>query len=78
MLVQAIGDFLPSAVGILLSPIPIIAIITVLSTPEARRNGPAFGAGWVVALAAVATVIVLAAAGADDPDSATAEGVDWL
>jgi threonine/homoserine/homoserine lactone efflux protein len=77
MLVQAIGDVLPSAVGVLLSPIPIIAIIVVLGTPAARRNGPAFAAGWVVALLAVSTIIVLVAAGADDPDSAASEGVDW-
>lgn len=78
MLVEAIGDVLPSAVGILLSPIPIIGVIAVLGTPAARRTGPAFAAGWVVALAAVSTLIVLVAGGADDPDSAAADGVDWL
>ncbi|MBX3313251.1 MAG: GAP family protein [Actinobacteria bacterium] len=78
MLVQAIGDVLPSAVGVLLSPIPIIAVIVVLGTPAARRNGPAFAAGWVVALVVVSTIIVLVAGGADEADSAAAEGVDWF
>src|SRR5688572_20394190 len=38
---QAIGDLLPSAVGVALSPIPIIAVILILATPKARSNGPA-------------------------------------
>jgi Sap, sulfolipid-1-addressing protein len=47
MLGEAIGDLLPSAVGVALSPIPIVAVILMLGTPRARSNGPAFAAGWV-------------------------------
>ena len=44
---QAIGQVLPPAVGVGLSPIPIVAVIVMLVTPRARVNGPAFlGAGW--------------------------------
>ncbi len=44
---QAIGDLLPAAIGVAISPVPIIAIILMLGTPKARSNGPAFAAGWV-------------------------------
>ncbi len=77
MLSQAIGDLLPTAAAVALSPIPIVAIILVLHSRGARVNGPMFALGWVVGLAAVSTLIVLIAGGADDPDSATASGVEW-
>jgi hypothetical protein len=36
---QAIGDILPMAVGVAISPAPIIAIVLMLGTPRARSNG---------------------------------------
>ncbi len=45
---EAIGQSLPFAVGVGLSPIPIIAVVLMLATPRARVNGPAFLAGWVL------------------------------
>ena len=47
MLTQAIGDVLPSAVAIVLSPVPIIAVDLMLGTRRARSNGPAFAIGWI-------------------------------
>ncbi len=38
---EAIGQALPFAVGVALSPVPIIAVILMLVTPRARANGPA-------------------------------------
>ena len=58
MLNGAIGDFLPVALAVALSPIPIIAVVLVLGTPRARSNGPLFAVGWVVGLAAVAALVV--------------------
>jgi threonine/homoserine/homoserine lactone efflux protein len=77
MLTTAIGELLPSAVAVALSPIPIIAVILMLGTPKARSNGPAFAAGWVLGLAVVSGIVLAVAGGADDPDSATSSGVDW-
>ncbi len=77
MLTQTLGDLLPAAVGVALSPVPIIAVILMLGTPKARSNGPAFAAGWVTGLSVVSVIVLLVAGGADDPDSATATGVDW-
>ena len=50
---QAIGQLLPFAVGVGLSPLPIIAIVLMLATPRARVNGPAFLLGWIAGLSLV-------------------------
>jgi len=39
---KAIGGSLPLAVGIALSPIPIIAVVLILTSRKAKVNGPAF------------------------------------
>jgi threonine/homoserine/homoserine lactone efflux protein len=75
---QAIGQLLPSAVGVALSPVPIIAVILMLGTPRARANGPAFAIGWLAGLVIVSAVVVVVANGADDPDSTAATGVNWV
>jgi threonine/homoserine/homoserine lactone efflux protein len=78
VLIQAIGDLLPAALAVALSPIPIIAIVLVLGTPHARSVSPTFALGSVVGLAAVSTLVVLLAGGASDRASDTATGVNWL
>jgi len=61
---NAIGSLLPQAIGVAISPIPIIAVILMLFSKRARSNGLAFLAGWVLALAIVGgVVLVLAGAG---------------
>jgi Sap-like sulfolipid-1-addressing protein len=62
---EAIGDILPLAVGVALSPLPIVAIVLMLVTPRARANGLAFIGGWLIGLAVVGA-IVLALAGPTD------------
>lgn len=78
MLVQAIGNLLPVAIAVALSPIPIVAIVVVLASPQARTAGPAFALGWVTGLTVVSVVVVVVAGGADDPGSGAATGVNWL
>jgi len=75
MLGDAIGDLLPAAVGVALSPIPIVAVILMLGTPRARSNGPAFAAGWVLGLVTVAVIVLLVAGDADSSDD-TSTAVD--
>jgi threonine/homoserine/homoserine lactone efflux protein len=67
---------LPSAIGVALSPVPIIAVILMLGTPRAKTNGPAFAVGWVLGLVVVSVIVVLVASGADDSDSGTSDAVD--
>jgi threonine/homoserine/homoserine lactone efflux protein len=62
---DAIGQVLSFAVGVALSPVPIIAVVLILATPRARSNGPAFVLGWIVGLAVLGTVVLLASSGAD-------------
>jgi hypothetical protein len=38
---EAIGDSLSMAIGIALSPVPIIAVVLMLTTERDRVNGPA-------------------------------------
>jgi threonine/homoserine/homoserine lactone efflux protein len=75
---QAIGDLLPSAIGVALSPVPIIAVILMLGTPRARSNGPAFALGWVVGLIVVSVVVLLLAGDSDDADSGASTAVAWV
>ena len=42
MLLEAIGNSLPMAVGIALSPLPVASVIILLMTPQARTNAPTF------------------------------------
>lgn len=78
---QAIGGALPSAIGVALSPIPIIAVILMLGTPRARTDGPAFALGWVLGLSAVSAVVLVltgASGEASDPTSSTADSINWM
>ncbi len=77
MLSQAIGGLLPSAIGVMLSPIPIIAVILMLGTPRARRNGVSFAIGWLVGLVTVCVVVLVLAHGASTPGSSASQGVRW-
>jgi Sap, sulfolipid-1-addressing protein len=70
----AIGQTLSLAVGVALSPVPIIAVTLMLVTPRARSNGPAFLVGWLAGLAIVGAVVLLVAGPAnanDDGEPAT-------
>ncbi len=49
MLAQ-IGETLPLAIGIALSPLPVIAAILVLLSPGARARGTMFMAGWLAGI----------------------------
>ena len=59
MIGGALGDLLPLAIGIAISPIPIIACILLLFSGRARVNGPAFLVGWVVGITAVTVIAVI-------------------
>jgi threonine/homoserine/homoserine lactone efflux protein len=75
----AIGQSLPMAIGIALSPFPIIAVVLILATPKARSNGPAFIIGWLLGLEAIG-VIMLVFVGPSETGSEgqQAAWVDWL
>lgn len=78
MLTRAIGEILPAAIVVGLSPIAIIAVVLVLGSARARVNGPLFALGWVVGLTAIAAIGVIAFSGIDTTSSDKALAVDWL
>lgn len=59
---QVIGDLLPLAVGVAISPIPIIAVILMLLSQRAAQTSVGFLLGWILGIVAV-TVIVLVLVG---------------
>ena len=65
----AISEVLPYAVGVAISPVPIIAVILVLLSARARVNGPAFLVGWIVGVGVVSIVVYLVADASDTSDS---------
>jgi threonine/homoserine/homoserine lactone efflux protein len=73
---EAIGQVLSFAVGVAISPVPIIGVVLMLGTPRARANGPAFLIGWLFGLAAVGTIVLLASSGADASEKG--QPADWV
>jgi len=75
---QGISAILTFAIGVAISPLPIIAVILMLFSQRARVNGPAFLAGWVLALAALSTVVYVVSRDGNVATSSTAsDSVSW-
>jgi Sap, sulfolipid-1-addressing protein len=55
---NAFAEIVPLAIGVAISPIPIIAVILMLFSQRARVNGPAFLVGWIVGLTLVTGIVV--------------------
>ena len=76
---NAIGQSLPLAVGVALSPIPIIAVVLLLTTPRAKSNGPSFIVGWLLGLGLVGALVLAIAGPTDSSESGQPETwVGWL
>jgi len=74
---DVIGDLLPAALAVALSPIPVVAVVLVLGSQRARSAGPAFALGWIAGLAAVSALVMLLLSGSADADPDD-PGVAWL
>jgi Sap, sulfolipid-1-addressing protein len=75
---QGISEILTFAIGVAISPIPIVAVILMLFSQRARVNGPSFLLGWVVALAGVSAVAyVLAHDGHVATSTTASDSVSW-
>ena len=74
---QAIGNVLPLALGVAISPLPIVAVVLMLATPRGKVNGPAFVIGWVLGLVVVGVIVLLVASGVG-ASSATAKPKTWV
>jgi threonine/homoserine/homoserine lactone efflux protein len=58
---DVIGQALPLAVGVALSPFPLIAVVLLLMSPRGRVAGPSFVIGRILGLAIVLTIVIVAA-----------------
>ncbi|KQQ93319.1 hypothetical protein ASF62_16630 [Leifsonia sp. Leaf325] len=69
---SVIGDILPLALGIAISPIPIIAAILMLLSPKAKGTSVGFLLGWVLGIVVVVVLFELLSSiiPASDPDAA--------
>ena len=69
-MLETIGDVLPSAIGIAISPIPIIAVILMLMSPRPKQLGLGFLIGWLIGVLVATTVFTLLAGIIPEPDDA--------
>lgn len=74
-----LGELLPLAVGVAVSPVPIIAVILMLLAPRAGGTGQGFLLGWVAGIVAAVVVFLLFAGVADLGSSAEPSALaSWL
>lgn len=66
---SVIGEILPLALGVAISPIPIIAAILMLLSPKARVTSVGFLLGWVIGIVVAVSVFTLLAAVLPGQDS---------
>ena len=71
---KVIGDIIPLAVGVGISPVPIIAVILMLGTPRGKVNGPMFLLGWLAGASIAGAIVLIIAdvAGVSKGDPSTA------
>ena len=55
---QAIGQVLGLAVGVAISPVPVIALILMLFSRRATTNSVAFLGGWLIGLVVVSIIVL--------------------
>jgi len=58
MILDALGTVLAEAVGILVSPLPIVAVILMLFAARGKLNSLAFLVGWILGLAVVGAIVL--------------------
>jgi hypothetical protein len=74
-----IAEVVAAAVGVAISPLPIIAVILMLFSAHARVNGPMFLLGWVIGLGVVCAVVYGLASGAGaSSDPSASKGISWF
>lgn len=70
----AIGDILGFAVGVAISPVPIIAVILMLFTNRATANSLSFLIGWILGLTIAGGVVLALGLEASEGEESTTSG----
>jgi Sap, sulfolipid-1-addressing protein len=65
---SVVGDLLPLAVGVAVSPIPIIAAILMLLSKRAGATSVGFALGWLAGIIVAVTIFVAVAGGINTTD----------
>lgn len=61
-MIRAIGEILPLAFGVAMSPVPMVAAMVTLSSPKKLASLTGYLVGWAAGVAAMVTAFVLACA----------------
>lgn len=72
----AIGDILGFAVGVAISPVPIIAVILMLFSAKAKANGVSFVLGWLIGLLLAGGVVL--AIGLEASEGGPSDASGWI
>jgi threonine/homoserine/homoserine lactone efflux protein len=77
--VNVIGQLLPLAIGIAISPVPIIAVILMLLGPRAALTSTGFLIGWLAGIVVVTVIFILIASAAGlDSDDESSTATAWI
>jgi threonine/homoserine/homoserine lactone efflux protein len=72
---EVIGETLPLALGVAISPIPIIAAILMLLSPKARSTSLGFLIGWVLGILVAVVIFTLLASVLPEADDTASKPV---
>lgn len=71
-----IGEILGFAVGVAISPVPVIAVILMLFTNKATANSLSFLGGWILGLAIAGGIVLALGIEASEGEESTTSG--WI
>jgi threonine/homoserine/homoserine lactone efflux protein len=75
---SAIGQSLPVAVGVLISPLPIVAVVLMLVSRRATVNATAFLLGWFLSITVVALLVAVLVGSASTDDGGPPAWAAWV
>ena len=75
---SVIGDLLPLAVGVAVSPIPIIAAILMLLSKRAGSTSVGFALGWILGIVVATVIFVLLSSKLGDSEGDPSATVSWI
>lgn len=77
-MLPTLGLVVPAALGVALSPFPVVAIVVILGIETGRRRGRILLAAWVIGLTAVTVGVEVITSGASVEGSGSRTGVGWV
>lgn len=75
MVLEALGATFSLAVGIMISPLPMIAIFIILMAPKAKTNGIAFTAGWALSVLGLIYICIALGQGFQNDQPSSGQGI---